>query len=80
MVGYFKGKIHDPNDKELLVNFFKQFEAVPKMTMSELVTQEVEIQNQLREEIKRLEERIEVDDIIHKELRRQVEEANKRRY
>jgi|JI6StandDraft_1071083.scaffolds.fasta_scaffold311612_1 protoporphyrinogen oxidase len=80
MVGYFKGKIHDPNDKELLVNFFKQFEEVPKMTMSELMAQEHEIQNQLRDEIKRLQERIEVDDIIHKELRRQVEELQKRRY
>lgn len=39
MVGYFRGKIHDPNDKELLVNFFKQFESVPKMTMSELLVQ-----------------------------------------
>lgn len=26
MVNYFKGKVHDPKDKDLITNFFKQFE------------------------------------------------------
>lgn len=26
LVNYLKGKTHDPNDKDLIVNFFKQFE------------------------------------------------------
>jgi Fe-S oxidoreductase len=39
LVNYLKGKTHDPNDKELVVNFFKQFEEVPKITMSELMRQ-----------------------------------------
>jgi hypothetical protein len=34
LVNYLKGKTHDPNDKELIINFFKQFEEVPKLTIS----------------------------------------------
>jgi hypothetical protein len=47
LVGYLKGKTSDPHDKELVVNFFKQFEEVPKLTMSELVRQEREVQERL---------------------------------
>ena len=39
LVNYLKGKTHDPNDKDLVVNFFKQFEDVPKLTVSELLRQ-----------------------------------------
>jgi len=39
LVNYLKGKTHDPNDKDLIVNFFKQFEEVTKLTVSELLRQ-----------------------------------------
>lgn len=80
MVNYFKGKTHDPNDKDLVINFFKLYEQVPKLTMSELLKQEYEIQNQLRQEIEKLKQRIEVDDIIQKELRKQIDDIRKSRY
>jgi hypothetical protein len=43
-VNYLKGKTHDPNDKELIMNFFKQYEEAPKLTISELLRQEYRMQ------------------------------------
>lgn len=80
MVNYFKGKVCDPKDKDLITNFFKQYEEVPKITVSELMKQEIQVQDQLRDEIKRLHEQIEINDIINKELRRQMDEQQKSRY
>jgi hypothetical protein len=44
LVNYLKNKVNNPEDKNLLVNFFKQFEEVPKLTMSELMKQERQVQ------------------------------------
>lgn len=34
MMNYLKNKTNNPEDKDLIVNFFKQFEEVPKLTVS----------------------------------------------
>lgn len=34
MANFLKGKATDPNDKEIIEDFFKQFEQVPKLTIS----------------------------------------------
>jgi hypothetical protein len=44
LVNYLKNKVNNPEDNNLLVNFFKQFEEVPKLTMSELMKQERQVQ------------------------------------
>lgn len=49
-MGYLKGKTSDPHDKELVEKFFRLFEQVPKLTMSGLVRQEREVQEQLQRE------------------------------
>lgn len=60
MMNYLKNKTNNPEDKDLIVNFFKQFEQVPKLTVSQLMKQERQVREQLKEEIKKLEHQIEI--------------------
>lgn len=60
MMNYLKNKTNNPEDKDLIVNFFKQFEEVPKLTVSQLMKQERQVREQLKEEIKKLEHQIEI--------------------
>ena len=53
----------------LVVNFFRQFEEVPQLSISELMKQEKQVQDELREEIKRLECQIEIEQVAQRELR-----------
>jgi hypothetical protein len=45
LVNYLKGKANNPEDKDLVVNFFRQFEEVPKLGISELMKQERQVQS-----------------------------------
>lgn len=49
LVNYLKGKANNPEDKDLVVNFFKQFEEVPKLSISELMKQEKQVHEELKE-------------------------------
>ena len=77
MVGFFKRTLQNKEDLDLLTNFFKQYEEVPKLTLSELLSQERQVQEQLRAEIKSLNERIEIDELIQKNLRKEIMEMGR---
>ncbi len=47
------------------------------MTISELLCQERLVQEELKTEIGKLKEQIEIDEIVQKELRRQITELSK---
>lgn len=53
---------------------------MPKITVSELMRQEMQVQHQLQDEITRLREQVEINEIVNKELRRQNDELVKARY
>lgn len=72
MVAYFKGKTADPKDRDLIANFFRQFEEVPKITMSELIKQELQVQDGLRDEIAKLREDTHIKEVLIGDLRKQI--------
>jgi hypothetical protein len=72
-MNYLKNKAQNPEDKDLIVGFFRQFEEVPKLTVSELMKQERQVQEQLKEEVKRMEQQLEVERMVQRDLRKRYE-------
>lgn len=73
LMNYLKNKANTLEDKDLIEDFFKQYEEVPKQTVSELMKEERQVQEQLRTEVKRLEQQLEFEKQIQMDIHKRYQ-------
>lgn len=73
LMNYLKNKATCNEDKDLIDDFFKQYEEVPKQTVSELMKEERQVQEQLRTEVKRLEQQLEYERQLQMDIHKRYQ-------